>query len=90
MRRMIFRFKVWNDWRKNCTNTWWHKLMVLLGLHNSPSFEFELSVRRISYELGKMAYQAGQTIQEVGNKIKAYLEVVNELYERNTTNKHKD
>lgn len=34
------RYKIWKVWVKNCGNSWCHKILVLLGLANSPSFEF--------------------------------------------------
>ena len=33
------KIKSWNKWRKNCTNPWYHKLLVLFGIIKSPTFE---------------------------------------------------
>lgn len=35
---MIRRFKLWNEWRKNCLNGHLHKFLVLIGLVRSPTF----------------------------------------------------
>lgn len=32
-------FKKWNSWRKYNTNSWLHKILVLLKLRHSPTFE---------------------------------------------------
>lgn len=37
MNRLIKHIRRWNKWRKNCMNTKWHKLLVLLGLRKSPT-----------------------------------------------------
>lgn len=39
MRNFVNYFKRWNAWRKNSTNSLWHKLLVLLKLRRSPTFE---------------------------------------------------
>jgi len=33
------RIKLWNQWRKRCTNPWYQKLLVLFGIIKSPTFE---------------------------------------------------
>ncbi len=35
-------FRRWKKWKKNCLNGWVHKLLVLLGLSFSPTFEWTL------------------------------------------------
>lgn len=41
MVKKILRHAIlWNKWRKNCLNSKFHKVMVLLGNH-SPTFEWE-------------------------------------------------
>ena len=40
---MIKHIKRWNKWRKFNANSWFHKLLVLLGLRNSPTFKFVLT-----------------------------------------------
>jgi hypothetical protein len=32
------RFELWKDWYKHCTNRRIYKILVLIGLANSPSF----------------------------------------------------
>lgn len=32
----------WNKWRKNCTNGWFHKFLVLVGLRVSPTMTLML------------------------------------------------
>ena len=39
IKNKVSRFKHWNSWRKNCLNSGFYKLLVLLGLANSPTFE---------------------------------------------------
>lgn len=36
-------FKKWNRWRKGNTNSWFHKLLVLLKLRHSPTFKFTMT-----------------------------------------------
>lgn len=36
---MIKRFRQWNEWRKCSANSKWYKLLVLIGLRRSPTFE---------------------------------------------------
>jgi hypothetical protein len=40
------RFKVWKDWYKRCLNGRVCKIMVLLGLQHSPTFERNLTMTR--------------------------------------------
>jgi len=40
--KLIRHFKRWNLWRKNCVNGWTHKLLVLIGLQHSPTYELYL------------------------------------------------
>lgn len=35
------RFKLWNEWRKRSLNGPVYKLLVLLGLAHSPTFEMD-------------------------------------------------
>lgn len=42
IKRFKNRFRRWNAWRKCNLNTWPHKLGVLFGLSNSPTFELFL------------------------------------------------
>lgn len=37
---MFNRIRVWNMWRKNNLNGSIHKILVLLGLRTSPTFDF--------------------------------------------------
>ena len=39
MRKIIKHIRVWNKWRKGCLNSKFHKFMVLIGLHNSPTMD---------------------------------------------------
>lgn len=39
MQKLIKHYKLWYEWQKNCLNTWYYKLAVLLGLQLSPTFE---------------------------------------------------
>lgn len=41
---MVKRFKLWNRWRKNSLNNWTHKLLVLFGLVESPTFALFCSI----------------------------------------------
>ena len=36
---MIKRYKKWKDWQKHNINSRFYKLLVLIGLAHSPSFE---------------------------------------------------
>lgn len=36
---MIKHIKLWREWVKNCSNDWTHKILVLLKLRKSPTFE---------------------------------------------------
>lgn len=36
---MLKRFIIWNYWRKNNLNTKFHKLLVLVNLFSSPTFD---------------------------------------------------
>lgn len=36
------RLKLWYQWQKRCVNPWYHKLLVLLGIVKSPTFEMNL------------------------------------------------
>lgn len=40
MRKLLYRIRVWNYWRKRSLNTKLHKLLVLFGLRHSPTFTF--------------------------------------------------
>ena len=46
MNKIIHHFKLWNKWRKNCLNGWFHKIMVLLGLRYSPTFDQFQSIEK--------------------------------------------
>ena len=39
MIKLIKHYKLWYEWQKNCLNTWYYKLAILLGLWVSPTFE---------------------------------------------------
>ena len=41
MVKNINHIKLWNDWRKRNTNNKFYKIMVLLCLAHSPTFEME-------------------------------------------------
>ena len=43
---MKLRFKVWKDWYKRCLDGRVYKIMVLLGLQHSPTFELNLKMAR--------------------------------------------
>ena len=38
MKKIIERFRLWNEWRKGCLNGPLHKFLVLIGLRRSPTF----------------------------------------------------
>ena len=38
------RFQLWKDWNKHCTNHLVYKILVLIGLVRSPSFEMHRDV----------------------------------------------
>lgn len=38
MKKIIERFRLWNEWRKGCLNGPLHKFLVLIGLVYSPTF----------------------------------------------------
>ena len=40
VRNVIHNFKLWNQWRKHNTNSKVYKLLILLGIVNSPSFVY--------------------------------------------------
>ncbi len=39
---MIRRVKLWNEWRKRNCNNKLHKLLVLMGMVKSPTFEMHM------------------------------------------------
>lgn len=47
MTKKVRKFRIhiqrWNVWRKRNTNSWFHKLLVLLGLQLSPTFKLTLT-----------------------------------------------
>ena len=43
---MKLRFNVWKDWYKRCLDGRVYKIMVLLGLRHSPTFERDLRMAR--------------------------------------------
>ena len=43
---MKLRFNVWKDWYKRCLDGRVYKIMVLLGLRHSPTFELNLRMAR--------------------------------------------
>lgn len=45
---MIKHIQKWNEWRKNNLNSPFHKILVLLKLHNSPTFEAFLTQKQMS------------------------------------------
>lgn len=47
MKKYLHRFRVWNEWRKKNCNDLLHKLLVLLGLRLSPTFELLLAFKVI-------------------------------------------
>lgn len=47
MTKFLQRFRVWNEWRKSNCNHPLHKLLVLLGLRLSPTFELRLAFKVI-------------------------------------------
>ena len=38
--KWVDRYELWKEWQKNCRNPWLHKILVLLGLAKSPTFEY--------------------------------------------------
>jgi hypothetical protein len=38
------RYALWKDWCKHCTNSRFYKLLVLIGLAHSPTFEMHYEV----------------------------------------------
>lgn len=55
---IITHFKLWNRWRKNCTNSIFHKFLVLFGLCYSPTFDFmrsTISLSNASYAYDKLS-----------------------------------
>lgn len=54
MKKLRLRFKTWNNWRKRSANNWFYKLLVLLGLVQSPSFHMYFRVTRIEDALEKL------------------------------------
>lgn len=44
--KVIEHVKVWNIWRKRSLNGLGHKILVLFGLRNSPTFEVEKLFRK--------------------------------------------
>lgn len=43
---MKLRFNVWKDWYKRCLDGRGYKIMVLLGLRHSHTFELNLRMAR--------------------------------------------
>lgn len=40
MKKLIDYFKCWNEWRKGNLNGTLHHILVLIGLVDSPTFDF--------------------------------------------------
>ena len=82
---MIKKFKLhyqqWNRWQKHCQNSRFHKILVLLGLRRSPSFEM-MKVGEIVAEntasifgkISKASNSATQSFQEFGEVVGSVLE----------------
>lgn len=47
MNKIIRHFKLWNEWRKNCLNKPFYKVMVLLGICYSPTFSQFKSIKEV-------------------------------------------
>ena len=84
------RFKVWNIWRKKSLNGRWYKLMVLFDLKYSPTFEFELAMRRVGRELSDFSIRAGNAIKEISEKLKEYSDNLGGLNGRDTESEATD
>lgn len=44
--KWVDRYELWKEWQKNCRNPWLYKILVLLGLAQSPTFEHYVACRK--------------------------------------------
>lgn len=49
---MRFRWNIWKNWYKRCTNGRVHKIFVLFGIINSPTFEMAYNNAKYSRKYG--------------------------------------
>lgn len=72
MKKIIKHIKRWNKWRKRCVNNKFHKLLVLLGVVQSPTFAFILTdeEEEILSESIKKVFKEGVDADERGNQQK--------------------
>ncbi|MBR5780407.1 MAG: hypothetical protein IKY27_00290 [Bacteroidales bacterium] len=74
MNKLITHIKVWNLWRKKSTNSWGYKLLVLLGLANSPTFV----VDKVFYNLNKSLCIMSESTKRATEKLCEFSALVKE------------
>lgn len=57
MTKFLQRFRIWNEWRKSNCNHPLHKLLVLLGLRHSPTFNLFFYIKKYKMDnLGHLVF----------------------------------
>lgn len=62
---MIKHIKVWNKWRKKSLNSKIYKLLVLLGISRSPTFQLEKAFFGFSWDLDKAISNASAFSRDI-------------------------
>lgn len=74
MNKLITHIKVWNLWRKKSMNSKGYKLLVLLGLANSPTF----AVDKAFYKLNQGLYRISESTKRAAEKLSEFSALVKE------------
>lgn len=74
IRKLVNHIRLWNTWRKNCANNWWHKLLVLLGLRRSPT----LQVQKAFADAGESIREFADNVWRTSESMKEMARIFNE------------
>ena len=69
MKKLKKHLKKWNGWRKHSLNSKFHKLLVLLGIIKSPTFDLYFTKEELDEfckELEKSIMQGPSEIEPIG------------------------
>lgn len=67
MKKAIIHIKRWDKWRKRSLNSPFYKLLVLLGVIHSPTFEFVLDDRELENAIYALHKALGGEPGDQGN-----------------------
>lgn len=72
---MVKHIRRWNIWRKGCLNSKWHKLLVLLGLRQSPTMVWTLlpEERNTMNDMYRRALATGKSVAGTNEKFKDFV-----------------